>query len=150
MFFQKIPKIIISFCNYFLKLNFGFFLAQNISMNGPGFWRVIFLRSFLRARILSGHFLGEEKYRSKGKYFERIQMQTPFKFFIVEEVMSSSLITFEFEFTGEGESHFIPSHSKVLKSFQISLKFQSLKQTNNQSNNFINIPKFGMLQIYHT
>ena len=37
MFFQKIPKSIISFCNYFLKLNFGLFLAQNISMNARGF-----------------------------------------------------------------------------------------------------------------
>ena len=52
----------------------------------------------------------------------------------------------EFEFTGEGESHFIPSHSKVFEKFQISHKFQSLKQTNKQSNNYFNIPKFGMLQ----
>ena len=60
-------------------------------------------------------------------------MQTPFKFFIVEEVMSSSLIALEFEFTGEGESHFIPSHSKVFfEKFQTSLKFQSLNQTNKQ------------------
>ena len=56
----------------------------------------------------------------------------------------------EFEFTGEGESHFIPSHSKVSEKFQISHKFQSLKQTNKQYNNYINIPKFGMLQTYHT
>ena len=53
----------------------------------------------------------------------------------------------EFEFTGEGESHFIPSHSKVFEKFQISLKFQSLNQTNKQSNNYFNIPKFGMLQV---
>ena len=39
---------------------------------------------------------------------------------------------------------------KSFKKFQISLKFQSLNQTNNHSNNYFNIPKFGMLQTYHT
>ena len=44
------------------------------------------------------------------------------------------------------ESHFIPSH--FFEKFQIPLKFQSLKQTNNQSNNYINIPKFIILGCY--
>ena len=110
-------------------------MAQNISMNGPGFWRVIFLRSFLRARILSGHFLGEEKYRSKGKYFERIQMHTPFKFFIVEEVMSSSLFAFKrlnLNSSEMGKVILFPLIQKFLKSFKFHTSFNhSSKQTNN-------------------
>ena len=66
--------------------------------------------------------------------------------------MSSSLIDSKWMNLNspEGESHFIPSHSKVFEKFQISLKLQSLNQTNNHSNNYFNIPKFGMLQTYHT
>ena len=79
--------------------------------------------------------------RNAKENFEEFKCKSPFKFFIVEEVMSSSLITFEFEFTGEGESHFIPSHSKVFEKFQTPLKFQLLNQTNKQSNNYFNIPK---------
>ena len=100
------------------------------------FWRVIFLRSFLRARILSGHFLGEEKYRSKGKYFERIQMQTPFKFFIVEEVMSSSLFAFKrlnLNSPEKGKVILFPLIQKFLKSFKFHTSFNhSSKQKNKQ------------------
>ena len=79
------------------------------------------------------------------------QMPHSFKFFIVEEVMLSSLTDFKWmnlNSKEKWESHFIPSHSKVLKKFQIPLKFQSLKQTNSQSNNYINIPKFIILWCY--
>ena len=98
-------------------------------------WRVIFLRSFLRARILSGHFLGEVKYRSKGKYFEGIQMQTPFKFIIVEEVMSSSLFAFKrlnLNSSEMGKVILFPLIRKFLKSFKFHTSFNhSSKQTNN-------------------
>ena len=96
MFFQKIPKSIISFCNYFLKLNFGFFLAQNISMNGPGFWRVMFLLSFSPAwqDIVPDIPWVKKKQNAKQKSKE-IQMPPWFKFFIVEEVMSYSLFPFK-------------------------------------------------------
>ena len=76
-------------------------------------------------------------------------MPHSFKFFIVEEVMLSSLTDFKWmnlNSKEKWESHFIPSH--FFEKFQIPLKFQSLKQTNNQSNNYINIPKFIILGCY--
>ena len=130
MFLQKIPKSIISFCNYFLKLNFVS-LAQNTSTNAPGFGGSCSSSLFCLTEYYSPTFLEWRENRICKLKSKEIQMPAPFKFFIVEEVMSSSLIAFEFEFTGEGESPFIPSHSKVLKSFKFHTSFNhSRKQTN--------------------
>ena len=87
------------------------------------------------ARIIFGVFLGEEKYRSKGKYLKEFKCKTPFKFFIVEEVMSSSLIAFNWmnlNLPEKGKVISFPLIQKFLKSFKLHSSFtHSIKQTNN-------------------
>ena len=86
---------------------------------------------------------------------KRKEIQVPpwFKFFVVEEVMLSPLAGFKKMNLNSQEKRgksFYSLSFKSFEKFQISLKFQSLNQTNKQSNNYFNIPKFGMLQTYHT
>jgi len=77
---------------------------------------------------------------------------SPFKFFIVEEVMSSSLFAFKrlnLNSSEMGKVILFPLIQKFLKSFKFHTSFNhSSKQTNNQSNNYINIPKFIILGCY--
>ena len=146
MFFHKFPNLLYFFLQLFLQKNFGFSWLKYFR-NLSALWSVIFLRSLSLAckRVFfSGLFSCEE--------MQKKSMQiSPFKFFIIEEVMSSSLVVFKSLNLNSPEKGkvilfpLIQKFRKVSNFTQVSITQATNKQSNN---NYINIPKFIILGCY--
>ena len=79
MFFsEKSLRLYFILAKYFLHKTWVF-LAQKYFRNASHFGGSFSSALSCVQEIISRHFLGEEKYRSKGKKFKGYQMQTLFK-----------------------------------------------------------------------
>ena len=131
MFFsEKIPYAIFSFCNYFHDKTLAF-LAQNIS-KVPLVLEGHIPPLFLACKKL---FPGSSCTKKTNKNAKEFKCKSPFKFFIVEEVMLSSLTDFTWMNLNSKENVKVilfPLIQKFLKSFKLHSSFNhSSKQTNN-------------------